>query len=289
MDYDIYELSERERRVVFTALDLYREAAEKQLEAAEKKVRVYSHEIADLIQILNGDDLNWGLLHKFKPREVREADERAREERERKEREKRAQLGIFSEYGGQTVEEADDEDDEHSIIEPTAEEEHTIRSAALHFFRDDEAAQQDYVQGAHDAVANRFTVDGRQTQPYVRGHSLGRTLLEKRKRNAPPEEAEAPEPEDDAPDAIDELVDALKGDARPLTDYAELLSPTLISMLKGKGITTVGHVVERWAELPGITGVGKMSLGRLQKVLKEASSVATAGAAASAEDGALPF
>lgn len=64
---ELHELSERERRLVYTALDLYRETAEKQQEANEKKLRVHSEEIDDLIHILNGDDLSFGLLHKFLP------------------------------------------------------------------------------------------------------------------------------------------------------------------------------------------------------------------------------
>src|SRR5688572_24084168 len=106
MDYDVYELSERERALVFTALDLYREQAEKQLDASEKKIRIYPKEIADVVSVLVGDEARFGLLHRFLPREVRERAEREREEEERKERERRVQLGIFSEYGGQTVEEA---------------------------------------------------------------------------------------------------------------------------------------------------------------------------------------
>jgi len=487
-DYDVYELSERERQVVFTALDLYREAAEKQQEANEKKIRVHSEEIAELLEILIGDDYRIGLLHKFMAREARERIAKERAERERRDREARAQLGLFSEGGGQTIEEAlegveeeaaqriaeaeasdqqaeqvepaavaldpdveralkqaldgidallpheevqigedggepisetriapvsdedltaalrelwkgtvekgmaisfrhyrtlsgaethvfvvggsfapafyfgvdrevhgftkweptlagaalldavrhvwgisrrqleiadgaDHTDSELAVVDvelqafladeadeseasaeakPTSEEEHAIRSAAAHFFAGDEDAQQDYIQAAFDAIAGRVITEqgaGRGlTVAYVRGHRLGRTLLENRQK-AGAATAEQPTetsaPETDAGDPVDELVRSLRGDPRPITDFAELLSPTLIAILRDHGITTVGHVAERWDELPGITGVGKVSLGRLRTLLQEASSVAAAGAAASAgepdEDGDLPF
>lgn len=599
MDYDVYELSERERQVVFTALDLYREAAEKQQEANEKKLRVHSEEIDEVLEILTGDDYRIGLIHKFMTREARERIAKERAERERRDREARAQMGLFSEGGGQTVEEAlegieeeakrkiadaevskqhgdqvepaaaaldpdveralkqaldgidallphedvqigedggepiietriapvsdedltaalrglwkgtvekgmaisfrhyrtlsgaethvfvvggsfapafyfgvdrevhgftkweptlagaalldavrhvwgiprpeavdvqeatteatdpeaeaaepaadeasagddktrvyeallstfcpdcraeagqicmtiggnprngfhsrriraaikagsirredyeiayqletnedpaaldsagiarrqleiadgadhtdsglavvdvelqaflaDEADESEASAEakPTSEEEHTIRSAAAHFFAGDEGAQRDYVAGAFDAIADRAVGDrleshGQVSGAYVRGHSLGRTLLEKRKKAAaaaaPEQAAETSAPTTGADDAFAELVSALKGDSRPITDFAELLSPTLIAILRDHGITTVGHVAERWDELPGITGVGKVSLGRLRTLLQEASSAATAGAAASAgetdEDGDLPF
>lgn len=106
-DYDIYELSDRERAMVFTALDLYREQAEKQLDASEKKIRIYPKEIADVVSVLVGDEARFGLLHRFLPREARERAEKERAERERKEREKRLQLGIFADdVEQQTAEEA---------------------------------------------------------------------------------------------------------------------------------------------------------------------------------------
>ena len=52
-------------------------------------------------------------------------------------------------------------------------------------------------------------------------------------------------------------------------------------------MTTIGHVAERWAELPSIPGVGRISHERLQGVLGEAAGVAVG---AGAEDnGELPF
>src|SRR5690606_13171858 len=89
-----------------TALDLYREAAEKQQKANEKKLRVHSEEIDEVLEILTGDDYRIGLIHKFMTREARERIAKERAERERRDREARAQLGLFSEGGGQTIEEA---------------------------------------------------------------------------------------------------------------------------------------------------------------------------------------
>lgn len=593
MDYDVYELSERERQVVFTALDLYREAAEKQQEANEKKLRVHSEEIDEVLEILTGDDYRIGLIHKFMTREARERIAKERAERERRDREARAQLGLFSEGGGQTIEEAlegveaeagqrlaqaeasgeealivppadvedalkaaldgidrylptelvhiggegpeaiyetriapvtDDElerilktlwagtieagapisfkafrtangyptwifvaggdrdpgfsypvnrntfrldgpgrtpptlsrwalleavrriwgiprpeavdvqeatteatdleaeaaepaaddasagddktrvyeavlstfcpdcraeagqicmtiggnprngfhsrriraaikagsirredyeiayqletnedpaaldsagiarrqleiadgadhtDSELAVVDvelqafladeadeseasaeakPTSEEEHTIRSAAAHFFAGDEEAQQDYIQAAFDAIAGRVITEqgaGRGlTVAYVRGHRLGRTLLENRQKAGAAtaeQPAETAAPETDAGDPVDELVRSLRGDPRPITDYAEKLSPTLIAILRDKGITTVGHVAERWAELRSFVGVGKVSLGRLRAMLEEASKAPAAvavGAAAEDDGEELPF
>src|SRR5690606_30728993 len=105
MDYDVYELSERERQVVCTALDLYREAAEKQQEANEKKLRVHSEEIDEVLEILTGDDYRIGLIHKFMTREARERIAKERAERERRDPGARAQPRLVSGGGSRTREE----------------------------------------------------------------------------------------------------------------------------------------------------------------------------------------